>query len=96
MTAPFSAIETATASSAVAALANVDATIGGATVRGIFDDAYQDLLGISGSSPAMLCASADVSAVAQGAAVTINSVAYTVSSVQPDGAGMTRLLLSES
>jgi hypothetical protein len=74
----------------------VDATLNGTAVRGIFDDAYMDPLGMAGSQPALLCASADVSAAAQGTAVVVNSVNYTVGSTQPDGTGMTRILLQEA
>lgn len=93
----FAAIETATAANAVAALANCTATIGAVSgVPGIFDDAYTDQLGISGSTPALLCASTDVASAAYGASVTIGAVSYTVHAIQPDGIGMTRLLLQES
>jgi len=74
----------------------VDATLDGSAVRGIFDDAYTDPLGMAGSQPLLLCSSADVSTAAQGTAVVVNSVSYTVGSIQPDGTGMTRLLLQET
>lgn len=95
MTNPAAAIELATANSAVAAFANCTATVGGSAVSGIFDDAYLDPLGMSGSQPALLCADADVSTAVHGTAVVVNSVSYTVASIQPDGTGMTRLLLQE-
>ncbi len=74
----------------------VNATIGAATVRGIFDDAYQDALGMGGTAPALICAASDVASATTGTALTINAVAYTVVSKQPDGTGMTRLVLQES
>lgn len=74
----------------------IAATVGGASVRGIFDDAYLDPLGMSGSQPALVCASVDVSAAAQGTAVVVNTINYTVGSIQPDGTGITRLLLQEA
>lgn len=71
-----------------------NATIGAATVPLIFDLAYLDALGIvSAAQPVALAASADVSAVSVGTTVTVRSVAYTVAEIQPDGAGMTRLML---
>lgn len=96
MTNPAAAIEAATAANAVAAFANCTVTVGGVSVAGIFDDAYLDPLGIAGSQPSLLCASADVSTAAQGTAVVVNAVSYTVGSIQPDGSGMTRLLLQEA
>lgn len=74
----------------------VDATIGAATVRGIFDDAYADPLNFAGSAPALTVASAEVSGVAQDAAVVVNGVNYTVASIKPDGTGVTLLVLQES
>lgn len=96
MTNPAAAIESATAASAVAAFSNCTATVGGVAMNGIFDDAYIDPLGIAGSQPSLLCKSADVSGAAQGAAVVVNAVSYTVGSIQPDGTGITRLLLQEA
>lgn len=95
MAAPFAAIETATAANAVAALANVSAVVDGVTVNGIFDNAYGDALGIAGSVPMLSCASDEIDA-ARGDAVTIGATSYTVTNVEPDGTGMTRLTLQEA
>lgn len=95
MTNPAAAIEAATALAAVAAFANCAATVGGVVVAGVFDNAYADPLGFSGSTPSLLCASADVSTAAQGTAVAVNGVNYTVAGIEPDGTGMTRLLLEK-
>lgn len=92
----FAALQTRVNTAAMAHLSNVTATVGGVSVSGIFDDAYLDPLGIAGSQPSLLCASADVSGAAQGSAVVVNAVSYTVGSIQPDGTGMTRLLLQEA
>ena len=75
----------------------VSATIGAATVPVIFDAAYADALSIvSGTQPVALAASADVSAVSSGTSITINAVAYTVTAIEPDGTGLTRLRLQEA
>lgn len=72
----------------------IDATVAGVPVRGIFDAAYADVLGlVAGSTPVLTCASRDVTEAAVGASVTINATVYTVAEVHPDGTGMTRLLL---
>ena len=73
----------------------IDATVGGVSVRGIFDSAYAAALGLAGTRPMLLVASADVPTVAEGDAVTIGAAGYTVESVRPDGAGMVQLFLSE-
>ena len=69
-------------------------SVGGVAVHGIFDAAYADVFGIvAGTRPALLIASADAPDVAIDDAVTIGATTYTVAVVQPDGTGMTRLLL---
>lgn len=95
MTNPFAAIETSVNAALMGALANVTATVGGVSVTGIFDAAYQDALGITGSAPALLCASADVAAAVEGTAVVVGSTSYTVTTAEPDGTGLTRLRLQE-
>lgn len=95
MTAPFAAIEAATAASAVAALANVEATVAGSVLLGIFDAAYGEAFGISGTTPVLLCDDADLDDfdVVAGDTVTIGSDSYTVSRIEADGTGMSRLVL---
>lgn len=72
-------------------------TVDGNAVNAIFDNDYVavDLDGVELESlgPVLLCATADVSAVAQGDAAVVNSVNYTVAEVRPDGTGMTLLRL---
>lgn len=73
----------------------VSATIGAATITGLFDNGYADLNGmIGGSHPTLLCISADIPSVVNGTALTINATAYTVAGTpQPDGTGLTVLQL---
>ncbi len=72
----------------------VNATIGAATVRGIFDAAFAESLGfVGGASPQLLCASADVSSVVEGTAITISGLGYTVAEIHPDGTGVTVIKL---
>jgi hypothetical protein len=72
----------------------VNATLGAATVPVIFDAAFADVLGIvAATQPVALGTTADLSAAAVGGTITINAVAYTVAEIQPDGTGMTRLVL---
>lgn len=96
----FSAIESRLNAAVLARFANCTTTLdGGAEFGGIFDAAYIEPLGMSGASPALECASADVSTAEHGSAVVVTyrsvSTNYTVGSVKPDGTGMTRLLLQE-
>lgn len=71
----------------------VEATIGGATVRGILDDEYIEDADIAGTRPVLVCKTADVAAVDQGDTVTIDGTDYEVVIPQPDGTGVTRLVL---
>lgn len=95
MSAPFAAIEAATVTNTLAALANCTATVGAVSgVEGIFDNAYQDAFGIVASpQPSLLIASSSAASAAVGDSVVANSTTYTVAEIQPDGTGMTRLLL---
>lgn len=72
------------------------ATIGTASVSVIFDAAYAGALGVAGSAPTLLVVSADVAGVARGDAVTISGSSYTVTNIEPDGTGLTRLTLQEA
>lgn len=71
----------------------VSATVGGVACRGIFDAAWADTLGMGNTRPQLLVATADLPALAVGAAVTVPAGAYTVQSIEPDGTGMATLIL---
>lgn len=71
----------------------VPCTLGAATFAVIFDAAYADPLGIAGTEPRATCISADVGTATLGTPITINGKAYTVRDKQPDGTGLTVLLL---
>lgn len=74
----------------------VTATIGAASVSGIFDTPSAEMFGIGGSDPTFTCATADVVSIAAGQAVTIAGTDYTVTAVKPDGTGLTVLHLDKS
>ena len=68
------------------------------TVNVIFNDDYLAIPGgmmveVEGSTPVAVVRSSDVSNVAQGDAVVINSVTYSVVGVRPDGTGITELAI---
>ena len=78
----------------------VAATYAGGTVNGIFDNEYFEadaggMVAVAIQQPRFLCRAADVSSAAEGDAIVINSVDYTIRIVQPDGTGMTTLVLEE-
>jgi hypothetical protein len=67
------------------------------TVCGIFDAAYVapfDAVGTVG--PRVLVKSADVDGIAYGDALTVDDVGYRVTSIQPDGTGLTELALERT
>jgi len=63
------------------------------TVNGIFDEKYVEVNGMGAVRPTFTCATSDVSDAGDGAKVTISGVVYTVRSPQPDGTGVTMLVL---
>jgi hypothetical protein len=71
----------------------IPATVGGVSVRGIFDATYADPLGMAGNQPVLTVASEDLPSVAVGQAVVLNATAYTVQAIEPDGTGITTLIL---
>jgi hypothetical protein len=73
------------------------ATVGGASVTGIFDAAYDDAMGIGGSGPVFRCASSAVVSAVAGTAVVINSANYTIAGpIENDGTGMAVLRLRDA
>lgn len=74
----------------------VDATVGGATVRGIFDNAFLTSLGVTaGTGPVLLLTAASAGSAAPGDSVTIAATPYTITGIEPDGTGMVLLRLQE-
>lgn len=69
-------------------------------VNGIFDNDFFEAeaagtVGIAYQQPRFMCATSDVANAADGDAIVINSVNYTIRVVQPDGTGVTTLVLEE-
>lgn len=75
----------------------VAASINAATIYGIFDDDHIEIGDISTTGPQFLCRTSDATAasVARGNTITINSVSRTVRDIQPDGTGLTLLILED-
>lgn len=71
----------------------------GATINGIFDDASEMVNAETGAvettNPQFICRTADVSSVVIATVITISSTPYSVIGIQPDGTGLTTLILSE-
>lgn len=74
----------------------VTVTLAGVAVTGIFDAAYQlaDVgTGMAGTAPVLTLPTSAVPPSPVGAAVVVNAVTYTVAAHEPDGTGVSRLLL---
>ena len=67
------------------------------TLSAIFSNGYAlgnvGMLGMATSQPSLTLASADVSTDPVGAAVLVGAAAYVVAAHEPDGTGVSRLLL---
>lgn len=96
MSNPFAAIETSLNTAILGAVGNAVVVIGAATVYGVFDDNHLDINGVAASGPALTMLSSDVSTVAYGSSLTVDSVSYTVTAIEPDGTGITVLRLQEA
>lgn len=72
-------------------------TLGGVEVVAIFDNAYAQggvgVLGMASSQPALTLPTANVPAQPQGLAVVVGSTNYLVASHEPDGTGISVLML---
>lgn len=68
------------------------------TFTGIFDNDFLavdlDESEVESTEPTLLARTADVSGLAHGDSLTISAVSYTVRGIQPDGTGMTQIMLS--
>ena len=77
----------------------VDATVNGAAVRGIFDNGFalgSVGIGMAGTQPTLRLRTAEVAADPVGQAVSVNAVAYTVAAHEPDGTGVSVLMLERA
>jgi len=69
-------------------------------IKGIFDDEYEPIevggfVPVSSSAPVFQCKTSDVSAAADGDALTVNSTSYVIRVVMNDGTGVTMLQLEK-
>lgn len=101
MPAPFAALEDRVNRAVLARLANVTATVDGVAVDGVFDEAYAVLaegapVGMEGRQPVLSIRTESVPTNPHGRPVVVRSVNYTIVGHQPDGAGMSVLILERA
>lgn len=77
----------------------VSITYNSTTIKGIFDDEYKGVNALTGeieaTAPQAIVKTSDVSGIAHGNTLTINSTTYYVIGIQQDGTGLTILILSK-
>ncbi len=95
----FESIEQRINSGALSKLSNATALINAVEIRGIFDNETTDdglgLAGFQSTAPQFTCATADVADVQEGDQAVIRGATYRVSEIEPDGSGMTVLILKK-
>lgn len=77
----------------------VEVAYGSGIIKGIFDNVFiadqQGEVDVETLQPQVTVKTSDVSGIAQGDTMTIDSVDYNVIGIQPDGTGLTNILLSK-
>lgn len=61
----------------------------------IFDDGFRAVENLESAAPQAHCKASDVAAAAHGDTLQVGGATYTIRGIQPDGTGMTVLILSE-
>lgn len=74
----------------------IAAVVDGEAVTGIFDNIYVEIEGVSGTHPVLTCKTSAVSHASQGDTVTIAGISYRIASIEPDGTGVTQLILEDT
>jgi len=96
---PFAELESAMNTAIVDFLADAEADFGGAVgvVPGLFRYEYAEAFGmVGGNKPVFECLTDSIASIGRGAAVSIGAASYIVTSVEPDGNGMTTLRMDEA
>ena len=74
-------------------------TVAGQSVQAVFDNGFSlgaVGIGMAGTQPTLRLRTADVAADPVGQAVSVNAVAYTVAAHEPDGTGVSVLMLERA
>lgn len=75
-------------------------TVAGQSVAAIFDNAGTlgdvGMLGMTSTAPMLTLATADVPATPIGATVVVGAISYLVAAHEPDGTGISRLMLESA
>lgn len=97
MVSAFARLENQTASAVIRRLANAQAyRAGGTGFAVVFENGYQDVIGMESSAPSVLALSCDVHGLAEGDPLQVDDGDWRVVGIQPDGTGMTLLVLERA
>jgi hypothetical protein len=99
MSTSFAAAITRLNASVLKCLPNAQAVIGGVSYDVLLSDPYVSAsvgLGMATSQPTIALATANVPTAPEGQAITVNNVPYIIGPHQPDGHGMSVLLLERA
>lgn len=76
----------------------VEACYNGASMQVLFDSPFKAQNALTGTvettSPSATCKSSDIYGAQHGETIVINDISYTITGIEPDGMGMTLLILS--
>jgi hypothetical protein len=72
------------------------ATLDGATVNGIFENPYTEVFGMATCQPMYMLRTTSAASATQASVLVLGGVTYRVTSVQPDGTGVTTLFLERT
>ena len=97
MTAAFASLEARANAAVMRTLSNATASVGGGEpVPGIFESSYAVGtvgLGMAGTQPSFTTAAHFVPSAPEGTSLDCGGVSYVIAAAEPDGSGMTRLIL---
>ena len=100
---PFASLIDSTNSAVIAGLANATVTLAGITTPAVFDDGYSagsvgdmGMGGMANTQPTITIESCLVPEDYEGQEVLVNDALYLIAAVQPDGLGVSRVLLEQA
>ena len=74
----------------------LDVHIKGRVVTGILDNEFSEVGGVASTVPVLWVRSIDIENDSRGDALTIGTTDYTIAEMQPDGQGITIVVLQET
>lgn len=99
---PFATLQDSTNRAVIAALANATVTIAGQSSPAVFDDAYSAgemgggaMGGMANTQPTLMIDSSLLPQDYDGQEILVNDEPYLIAAAQPDGMGLSRIMLEK-